>query len=446
MDSAHWVAEGEPLALLPGSAPSAMTMGFCRVHGIATPVSDSQIGFEVWLPDQSHWNGKYLQAGNGGSGGRVPLHALADALRRGYAAAATDTGHESADALDFSWALGHPARVVDFGWRAMRRTTDAAKRIVAAGLGRRPRRSYFVGCSDGGRDALMAAQRFPREFDGIVAGAPANAWIDLMSEQVLAQQQLFVPQPVLRVAQLPAIQAASRTACGGGSYLHEPQKCRFDPARMQCAGEETDACLNPSQVAAVRMLYTGMRNPATGRWLPGLEPGGEAQPGNWDFWELRSPGAADKTKGSRGIGESFFRYAVRGDPELRLAAITTADLKHAYALWHADLDAIDPDLAPFKTLGGKLLEYQGWTDAAVPPRGSIEYFESVQSRVPDTRDFYRLFLVPGMNHCVGGSGPWQVDWIGAIEAWVERGEPPAELTATHPESGQSQPLTPYRTP
>jgi feruloyl esterase len=244
--SAVHVAAGDRLALWAGGQPQAMPKAFCRVRGTASPVVGSAIGFEVWLPDAAAWNGKYLQAGNGGTAGSVPLFSLLDGVVRGYAAAATDGGHLRPDGLDYGWANGRPESVVDFGWRAVERTTVAAKRIVAAGLGAAPRKSYFVGCSNGGRDALMAAQRMPRAFDGIVAGAPALAWLDLMTASVLAQREFSGPVPALPVAKLPAVQAAALAACGQGkAYVADPPACRFDPAVLACEGADTAACLTP---------------------------------------------------------------------------------------------------------------------------------------------------------------------------------------------------------
>lgn len=444
IESVESVHEGDPVSLWAGARPSPAPMEFCRVRGIARPVARSRIGFEVWLPDASRWNGKFLQAGNGGFAGGIPVPGLFEALARGYATAGTDGGHQSPDGLDASWAMGHPERVTDFGWRAAARTTDAAKRIVEAGLGRRPLKSYFNGCSDGGRDAMMMAQRYPSAFDGIVAGAPAIAWTDLMTLQAIVQRDLAPPRSLLPRAKLPALQSAALAACGTDGYVRDPRDCHFDPASLRCGSEESDACLTDVEIDAVRKVYGGAVNPATGRHLPGLEPGAEAQPGNWDFSVLASPtdplGPAD---GHPSFGLSFYRYMVRGDPRFTLADLTVADMRRARSLWSSTLDATDPDLGAFRSRGGKLLQYQGWTDALVPPRWTIAYFDSVQLAMGDSSDFYRLFVVPGMNHCAGGSGPWQVDWLAALERWVEHGEAPQWLRATHPQGGDPQMLAPY---
>jgi feruloyl esterase len=447
--SAVPVAAGDRLAMWAGGQPQAMPKAFCRVRGTASPVVGSAIGFEVWLPEAAAWNGKYLQAGNGGTAGSVPLSSLLDGVVRGYATAATDSGHLWPDGLDYGWANGRPESVVDFGWRAVQRTTLAAKRIVAAGLGRAPKKSYFVGCSGGGRDAMMAAQRMPRAFDGIVAGAPALAWLDLMTAGALTHRDFAGPPPALPVAKLPAVQAAALAACGQGrAYVADPPACRFDPAVLACGDADTANCLTPRQVDLVRQVYKGLPDPATGRLLPGLLPGAEADPGNWDFWLLRAPvnplgggGAAGAPPTS--IGESFIRHLVREEPAFTLAELTTADLQQARRRWSADLDATDPDLRAFQRHGGKLLHYHGWADSAIPPRMSIDYHQAVQGRVRDTGAFYRLFMVPGMNHCAGGNGPWQTDWLDALERWVETGTPPDAITARHPARGETQTLRPH---
>ena len=450
IDSAVPVYEGDLLTLWRGGPPQAMPRAFCRVRGTATPVKGSRIGFEVWLPTSGRWNGKFMQAGNGGTAGAVPLGSLLDGVIRGYAAAATDGGHEWPDGLDYGWAVDQPERIVDFGWRAVQRTTAAAKRIVTAGYGRAPKKSYFVGCSDGGRDAMMAVQRFPNDWDGIVSGAPALGWLGLMIGGALLQRELAPPAAALPVAKLPALQAAALVACGDGkAYVPSPLQCVFDPVVLKCIGAEADSCLTQSQVDAARKAYAGVTD-ASGRHLAGLSMGAEAEPGNWDFWLLRSPtnpigGALPKPGDAppTSINESFFRHLVRADPDFLLADLRDADVVQARQRYSATLDATDPDLRAFKARGGKLLHYHGWADSAIPPRMSLAYHEAVQRRMGPTADFYRLVMVPGMNHCAGGAGPWQVDWLAALERWVEAGQPPEALTARHPKSGETQVLRPH---
>ena len=423
-----------------------MPVAFCRVRGTASPVVGSAIGFEVWLPAAQAWNGKFLQAGNGGTAGSVPLGSLLEGVARGYATAATDSGHLWPDGLDYGWASGRPEAVVDFGWRAVAETTRVAKQVVKAGLGTVPKRNYFMGCSDGGRDALMVAQRSPAEFDGIVAGAPALAWIDLMTAAALLQRDFGGSTPVLTVAKLPAIQAAALAACAaGGAYVKDPQSCHFDPAVIACTGEETAQCLMPKQVEMVRRVYQGMPDPSSGRMLPGLTPGAEAQPGNWDFWLLKTSAGPLGGNGPppTGIGESFYRYLVREDTSFKAADLVDADVAMARRRWAADLDATQADLRPFLGRGGKLLHYHGWADSAVPPGTSLNYFAAVQQQAGPAPEAYRLFMVPGMNHCAGGQGPWQTDWLATMERWVEQGQAPDEIVTRNPANAETQTLKPY---
>ena len=432
IDSAQPVAKGVPLVLWNGGQPSPVPQTFCRVKGTARPVPGSTIGFEVWLPEAGQWNGKFMQAGNGGFAGSVPIPSLFDALGQGYASAGTDGGHQSSDGLDASWALNQPERVVDFGWRAVQQTTVAAKGLIQAYYQSKPKLSYFVGCSNGGRDAMMAAQRFPEDFDGIVAGAPAIAWTDLMTGQAIIQNILAPPVALLPVSKLPHLQSAALEQCAAGNaYVKDPLACQFKPEKMKCKAADSATCLTAPQIAAVRDVYTGIVNPGTGQKIYGMEPGAEAQPGNWDFWILNSPtnplGASDK---QISMAAGFFRYFVRNDPDFTLQAVTRSDFKQAHKLWHADLNAVDPDLSRFKARGGKLLHYHGWNDSAVPPRLSLAYQESVRKKMGDIHDFYKLYMVPGMNHCWGGTGPWQVNWLTVLEVWVEKGVAPEAVTAT----------------
>ena len=451
IEAAQPVAAGASLVLWNDGPPMPMPRAFCRVRGVATPVADSRIGFEVWLPTAAEWNGKFLQAGNGGTAGQVPLASLRDAVARGYAAAATDGGHLWPDGLDYGWADGHPERVVDFGWRAVERTRRAAGSIVEAAYGRAPARAYFVGCSDGGREGLMAAQRQPGDFAGIVAGAPALALLDLMSAGALIQRELGRDGAALPAAKLPMLASAVLAACGQGlPYVPDPPSCHFDPAVLACRGADGADCLTARQVLAVRHVYSGLPEPGSGRPLPGLAPGGEAGSGNWDFWLL---GAATNPLGggaarprATSINESFYRHLVRDDPAFTLGDLTAADLQHARERWSATLDATDPDLRAFRAHGGRLLQYHGWTDSAIPPRMSLDYHAAVARRLGDGADFHRLFMVPGMNHCGGGAGPSEVDWLAVLERWVEADQAPEELTARDPQNGRTQHLRPFTGP
>src|SRR6185437_12985802 len=231
---------------------------FCRVAGVIKPTTDSDIHFEVWMP-ASDWNGKYLGVGNGGFAGTIDFNAMAGNLKRGYATAATDTGHQ-ADSVDASWAYKHPEKVIDFGYRGLHETTERAKAIIQALYGHAAQRSYFDSCSDGGREALMEAQRFPEDFDGILAGAPANYWTHLLTAAIGGAQALYAdPSAYFSAMKLPAIHAAVLAACDASDgvkdgVINDPPRCHFDAAVLLCKGRETRTCLTAPQIAALKKL------------------------------------------------------------------------------------------------------------------------------------------------------------------------------------------------
>lgn len=417
-----------------GTAPLKPTVDVCRVTVTARPSADSDIRIELWIPQGAAWNGKYMQVGNGGFAGSVPYRTMMLGLRAGYAVAGTDTGHQSADAVDARWALGHPEKIVDFGWRSIKATTDAAKALLTA-YGAPAKRAYFLGCSDGGREALMAAQRFPAEFDGIVAGAPANYWTSLMASAGLLDKTMSRPEFTLPATKLPALQAAALKACGNGkAWVAAPQQCAFDPQVLACKGANTDQCLTRGEVTTARSVYRGMRDPATRRTLYGLRPGAETA---WQGWLVPDPGQGSE----QGFAPSYFANLVRQDAAFKIANLTTADLKASATRLAPILDATSPDLTAFRARGGKLIQYHGWNDPAIAPSYSLAYAAALEAKLGETRDFYRLYMVPGMLHCGGGAAPWRVDWIKQIEDWVERGTAPGTLTATATD-GTAQALYP----
>ncbi len=422
--------------------------GYCRVQAVAAPTADSEIRFEVWLPSPSTWNGKFEQVGNGGYAGTIPSSSLASALLRGYATAGTDDGHQGGDP---TFAIGHPEKVVDFGHRAVHLTAGFAKALVEAYYGKAASKSYFVGCSDGGREALMEAQRYPADFDGIVAGAPASNWTRLLTSAVWDWQALTAtPGSAIPVAKLAAIQAAALAACDrldqvADGLIENPTRCRFDPASLRCPGADRPDCLTSDQLAALEKLYQGPVSPATGRQIyPGMVPGAEAVPGNWSLWVVASPNQPLPLIPWFGIG--FYRDFVFGQADWDYRTFDLdRDLNTALQKVGGELDATDPDLRPFRDRGGKLIQYHGWGDAAIAATGSVEYYEQVTATVgPDTPDFYRLFMVPGMGHCAGGIGPTDFgqelppagppnperDVVAALDRWVETGTAPEQLIGT----------------
>ncbi len=427
----------------------------CRIRVTAKLTSDSVIRMEVWIPVGEAWNGKFVQFGNGGFAGSIPSPFLQALAARGYAAAATDDGHKAGQDTDARWAMRHPEKIRDFGWRALKATTDTGKIMITAQKGVGPGKSYFEGCSDGGREALIEAQRYPDDFDGIVAGAPANDITHLLGYMASQAQALMnTPGAYLGPPQLALLQAAALRACAGGeAFVRDPLACAVDPGQVACKpGQDPSACLTAEQVAAARALYAGLRDPRSGNVvMPGLTPGGEAQPGGWADW-VTGP-SRDRIAGalSNQFANGFFKYFVFEDPAYDILRLDLgADLDRARDELSKDLDAIDPDLGRFKAHGGKLIQYHGWNDPAIPARSSIVYYEDVARTLGSTDAFYRLYMVPGMLHCGNGPGPGNVDWLGLLDRWVTTGEAPRAVVAASgsplapaPADGRTQLLCPY---
>ena len=461
------------------ASPAVTTAGVvpahCDVRGVIRPTADSEIKFALWLPSPAAWNGKYRQEGNGGWAGSINTAGFAEPLRRGYAVAATDNGHEGGGA---NWAIGHPEKLIDFGHRAVHETSVQSKAILRAFYGRAPERSYFVGCSNGGREALMEAQRYPEDFQGILAGAPANNWSHLFTAFVWNERALLAtPDSAIPPAKLPVIQRAVVAACDGrdgvsDGLIENPLACTFDPGVLVCNAGDAADCLTTPQVEALKKIYEGPRNPRTQeRIFVGQPVGTEAVPGGWAAWitPAKAAGAIQF-----GFGNSYYGAAVFEDPKWDFRTLDfDRDVSIGDAKAGPVLNATNPDLRSFRAGGGRLIQYHGWGDAAIPAPSSIEYYESVRtfmSRYPDARtpanppaeDFYRLFLVPGMGHCGGGTGPNSFgngasrntagdpdrDIFAALERWVERGEAPIRIigsgtAADDPTKPLTRPLCPY---
>jgi hypothetical protein len=287
--------EAGPLKLPAGAPvrqPDVTVPSHCEVAGVARPTSDSEISFLLWLPPASSWNGKYMQLGNGGWAGSISPSWLARPLTLGYAASATDDGHRYKGGMpDAGWAVGHPEKLIDFGYRAVHETALASKAILHAYYGKPDGHDYFVGCSDGGREALMEAQRYPEDFDGILAGAPASHWTHLLTGALWNEQALkSKPESVVSVAKLPAIQKAALAQCDAldgvkDGVIEDPRACHFDPSVLLCKGAESPECLTQPQIEAIEKVYSGPKDPVTGENIfPGWEPGAEADPSGWGPW------------------------------------------------------------------------------------------------------------------------------------------------------------------
>ena len=347
---------------------------FCRVAGSIQPAADSNIEFEVWLPN-SQWNGKFAGADNGGFGGAINYAKIGDALSHNYAAASTDTGHTagSLGVLDASWALGHPEKVTDYGYRAIHQTAQMGQAILAAFYGQRPGHSYFNGCSNGGRQALMEAQRYPEDYDGIIAGSPAHFMTHLFATGVWDNQALTVNY--LPPSKLPAIEAAALAACDGldgvvDGVIDDPRKCHFDPSTLLCQGAETDACLTLGEIATLSALYAGPVNSAGVQVFPGYPVGGQTGANGWPLWVT---GPSQGTGALFGFGYYYFVNMVYGNPAWNPYAFNVdSDVAAADADTGATLNAMESDLTAFRERGGKLILFHGWSDPAIAAGNTIQ--------------------------------------------------------------------------
>jgi len=420
---------------------------FCRVTAVAKPAPDSDIKIEVWMPSGG-WNGKFRGQGNGGFAGEIDYHTLGLAVAQGYASAATDTGH-AANGGDASWALGHPEKIIDFAYRAIHQMTLVGKATVKAFYGDAPQHSYFANCSNGGRQALMEAQRYPEDYDGIIAGAPANYWTHLLSSALYnAQTTTLDPASYIPTGKIPAIAKAVNEACDAkdgvaDGILNDPRQCHFDPATLLCKEADSNACLTQPQVTTLNKLYQGAHDSKGREIFPGFVPGGEDGQGGWGLWITGpAPGKALLFV----FGGGFFSDMVyeKADWDYKKAnldeAVAAADKKLASVL-----NATDTNLKPFESHGGKLIIYHGWNDSGISPLNSINYYESVQNKMgmQEADSFLRLYMVPGMQHCGGGPGPDVFGQMGfstsndpqhniylALEQWVEKGSAPSTVIAT----------------
>ena len=431
-----------------GRAPSAAQLrpyaelpAFCRVSATLTPTDDSDIKVEVWLPAEG-WNGKYQAVGNGAFTGSIRHNSMAAAVARGYASSSTDTGHVGNTA---SFGLGHPEKVIDFGYRSLHEMTVFAKQAIETHYGDAPRYSYWVGCSAGGRQAMKAAQRFPADFDGIIAGAPGLDWTGRaggslrVAKPLEADEAMQLPaeaRQIVHDAVLAACDAADGVTDG---VVGDPERCDFDPAVLACDDNGGEGCLSAAQVRSVRMLYASPENPKTGRPITGLLPGSEL--GWTDLGWTRS---------ARATGLEQFRYLTFADPEWTIDRFNfETDIVLAEERDDDTLNALDPNLQPFFDGGGKLLSYHGWADPQISPANVTQYYGRVVDAIgsrDEVHDSFRLFMAPGMGHCGGGAGPSRFDMLAALEQWVEEGEAPDHIIASRVRDGEvdrTRPLCPY---
>ena len=404
----------------------------CRVTMVLAPSADSHINVELWLPTEN-WNGKFLAVGNGGFAGSIQGYGdMQVALRLGYATAATDTGHSAADGPNGMFALGHPEKIVDFAYRAVHEMTLKSKQVIKEFYNRVPQYSYFKGCSTGGRQAVMAARRYPEDFDGIIGGALANRHVHMHTAGFARSVNLARnPEQALSPAKAQLVTDAVLKKCDTlkEGFLNNPRQCTIDFSTLLCKGADGDHCLTKAQLRAAETFYGGLKN---------------------------------------GKGELIFSGQALGNPMPALpsnSTIQVIDTVRVWAFQNADydwrtfdldrdmpqidkkigfVDAVNPDLSRFKARGGKLFLYAGWSDTAITPENTVLYYERVLDQMGRNQsDWMRLFMVPGMAHCRGGDGPNTFDSIGTLEHWREHGVAPAQITGSNAQSALTRPLCPF---
>jgi feruloyl esterase len=408
----------------------------CRVTMVLTPTADSHINVELWLPT-ANWNGKFLAVGNGGWAGSIQGYGdMQQALRRGYATAATDTGHSAADGAGGLFALGHPERIVDFAYRALHDMTVKAKRVIDVFYREPLDYSYFKGCSTGGRQGVMAAQRYPGDYDGIIAGALANRHIHMHTAGAYRSIRLARhPDEAVSEAKAKLVTDAMMKQCDtlGEGFLNNPRECSFDFATLACGTNEArESCLTPGELRTVQTFYGGLRN-AKGELVFSGQAYGVPMPAFASSQEGPSPFAFDSVRilGFQDASYDWRQFDLDRDlPRVDAAA--------------GFVDAVNPDLRAFEAHGGKLLLYAGWRDTGITPENTVHYYESVREEMGrEQDDWLRLFMVPGMAHCRGGPGVDTFDAITALEQWREQGLAPDELPARNRATGMARPICAY---
>jgi feruloyl esterase len=419
-----------------GANPFADLPAFCRVAATIKPTSDSDIKMEIWMP-ASGWNGNLESNGNGAWTGSISDTTLATGLKRGFAAAQTDTGHEGGSA---SFALGHPEKLTDFGYRAVHELTVKSKAIVAAYYGTAPKLAYWNGCSAGGRQGIMEALRYPEDYDAIVAGAPGINWSGRSMQALWIGQASHKSEASgVPASKFPMIHEAALAACDAkdgvkDGVIEDPTKCGFDPKTLLCKEGDAANCLTAEQVETVKTIYTPVTNPRTKAELfPPHMPGSEM---GWGTMAGPNP---------FGPGVDLFRYVVFQDPNWDYKTFNFDSDAARSRDASASMDVFEPNLDKFFARGGKLIQYHGWADPQISPGSSTEYYTKVAAR-GKSKDSYRLFMVPGMAHCQGGDGTDQFDMLSVLEKWVETKKAPDQVIASRTRNGavdRTRPLCAY---
>ena len=413
-----------------GGAAFSDLPAFCRVAVTLKPTSDSDIKVELWLP-ASNWNGKFEAVGNGGWNGNIDTNALAAGLRRGYATASTDTGHEGGGGV---W-MQNQQKLMDYGSRAVHEMTVKGKALINAYYGNNAKLSYFNGCSAGGRQALKASQVYPNDFDGIVAGAPAlnatgrAAFAVWIAQNMHKEEASYIPQTTYAMIHDAVLQACDALDGVKDRVIENPRQCKFDPKVLQCTAGDAATCLTSPQVLSAQTMYKPVVNSRTKKDIfSGLEYGSEM---GWATFGGAQP---------FGIGTQMYQFMVFKDANWDYKTLNfDSDMATVDKIENGTINAMDPNLKAFFAKGGKLIQYHGWADQQIPSGSSVTYYQSVLDTMGGfgkVKENYRLFMVPGMGHCGGGDGPASFDMVSALEQWVEKGKAPDSIAAAHLTNGQ----------
>ena len=429
-----------------GNKPMSGLPEFCRVSGTISAAPGSSMRFEVWLPTKG-WDGRFTGANNGGLAGYVNYIDVSAALRAGQVGASTDTGHDIAQSSEV-WAKGHPERVRDYGWRAIHLMTVAAKQVITAYYGRGPSRSYFVGCSNGGRQGLIEASRFPEDYDGILVGAPAARITGSAMAMIHVSQALSRPGAAIRPEQVKLLQAEVLNQCDAldGSkdgLVDDPRQCRFDYTRLACGPSNSPQCFTPPQLDALRAIHRGVidrrgRRVVHGFVATGAESGVPVPFFGWEGSVL----TRYVTPGQKTLAASILEDLPARPIASEASFNFDSDPARLRAELGQDLDA-SPDLRRFFARGGKMVMFHGWADPILPPEETLDFHADIlRQSGRAARDNLRLFMVPGVQHCAGGPGPDGLGQIGAarpsdnpqgslaaaLRDWVEHGRVPETIT------------------
>jgi feruloyl esterase len=435
---------------------SDATPRHCLVHAVVDTPGNA-VNVRLGLP--AAWNGKFYFEGVGGFGGAPG--SIENGLVRGYASASTDTGHQGI-VTDASWAAGNPAKVLDFAHRGTHAATVAAKAMTGGYFGTPPRYSYFNGCSNGGRQGLMEAQRYPDDFDGIIAGNPSFGTLGQIQRALIFQTMLASPERVLPASKVTLLARASLASCDGADGLQDglisdPRACRFRPETLACSDASGDDCLTAGEIETVQAIYADVTAP-NGVVLHGFPPGHEDGRSGWQQWLTGVTPPTTQADGTLTFGanpplgfrfaDGFLRYlAFPGEPPFDWRTFSFDREASRMAAAIEPFSPTNPDLTSFVARGGRLILYHGWADPGLSAATTVAYHEEVRRTTHDADAAVRLFMAPGMHHCQGnGPGPNTFDMLSALEAWVERGTPPVRVIASHASDGRvdrTRPLCAY---